>query len=206
MYPPRPKHKIRPSDLAKYEAQGIYVVQRKFNGTRTTIHVEGGNITTWTRHNTPHKQWELTEDVANQIRSLNIKADSEYWFDAELLNNKTTTPHYKNRVVLFDVLHAGRYLFGKPNLLGRYDILSEICGHPQDLEPQGIALRVTENIWLAETFHENFEERFKDFIEMDEIEGLVLKKAKSALDNFGVKEYEIGWQLRCRKEHKNYNW
>ena len=130
MYPPRPKHKIRPSELPKYEAQGIYVVQRKFNGTRTTIHVDGGKIATWTRHNTPHKQWDLTEDVANQIRSLQIKPDSEYWFDAELLNNKTMTPEYKNRLVLFDVLHAGRYLFGGPNVLKRYDLLAISAADP----------------------------------------------------------------------------
>jgi hypothetical protein len=218
MFPPRPKHRIRPADLARYERQGIYVAQRKFNGTRTLIHISDGKVAAWRPGKTPHLQWSITGPtgatgqtgvtgpIANQFLSLNLIPNAEYWFDGELLHNKTTDPNYKDRVVLFDVLQAGEYLFGKPDLLGRYDLLTQICRAPTTLEPfHGIALQATENIWLAETFGENFEDRYQDHIDTDEIEGLVLKKKKSCLDNFGNKKYEVSWQLRCRKEHKNYS-
>jgi len=147
----------------------------------------------------------LSDQVAQQILDLAIEPGKEYWFDAELLHRKTSDPQYKNRVVLFDVLQAGRYLFGSPNLLKRYELLQSICRSPEERESaNGIALVVSENVWLAETFDRDFVPRFQDFIELDEIEGLVLKKKNSSLDNFGRKEYEVSWQLRCRKENKNY--
>lgn len=206
MFPPRPKHRIRPAELPKYDRQGTWVAQRKFNGTRTVLHVLAeGKVAAWTRHNTPHKQWQLTDVVARQILDLDIEPGKEYWFDAELLHNKTTDQRYKNRLVLFDVLQAGRYLFGGPTLSERYALLQRICRSPKEMEPgAGIALAVSENVWLAETFTGDFADRFQDFIDMDEIEGLVLKNATSVIDNFGRKEYEVNWQLRCRKEHKNY--
>ena len=207
MFPPRPKHRIRPADLPKYEKQGIWVAQLKFNGTRSPINIKPtGEVVAWTRHGTPHKQWELSSDVADQLRSLGIQDGLEYWLDAELLNNKTTDPHYKNRLVLFDVLQAGHYLFGDPDLMGRHELLFNLCGRPTELEPKnGVALKVTENVWLAETFASNFTDHWESRIELDEIEGLVLKKKRSVLDDFGAKEYEVSWQLRCRKEHKSYS-
>jgi ATP-dependent DNA ligase len=206
MYPPRPKHRIRPSELQKYENQRIWVVQRKFNGTRTVVHIDAnGKVGTWTRYNTPHKQWQLSRDVSKQILGLNVEPGREYLFDAELLHSKTTDRKYKNRLVLFDLIQSGRYLFGSPTLIDRYHMLQSICGNPKELEPaSGIALVVSENVWLAETYDKDFTARFQDFIDLDEIEGLVLKKKNSVIDNFGKKEYEVTWQLRCRKEHKNY--
>ena len=207
MYPPRPKSRIRPSELPYYEQKGVWVVQRKFNGTRTLIHVTPSmTVEAWRPGNLPHEQWSLSSEVAKQILSLKLIGGKEYWFDGELLNNKTSSPDYKNKIIFFDILQAGRYLFGNPNLKGRQDLLYEICGAPTNREPgQGIALEVTPNIWLAETFTSDFVARYRDFISLDEIEGLVLKDPQSKLDNFGGKEYEVSWQIRCRKEHKNYS-
>lgn len=206
MFPPRPKFRIPPAQLPKYEKQGKWVVQRKFNGTRTLIHVtQQGGVEAWRPGKTPHKAWSITPEIASQFTELAIEPGSEYWFDGELLYSKTTDEHYKNRVVLFDILQAGRYLFGSPDLMGRQKLLLEICGNPTELESKhGIALAVRPNIWVAETWPNGFVDRYQDFIELDEIEGLVLKRANSKLDNFGNSLYEVAWQIRCRKEHKNY--
>lgn len=207
MYPPRPKHRIRPAELPKFEAQGRWVVQRKYNGTRTLLHVTPERVVeAWTRHQTRHEQWTMSQDVVQQILSLRLIPGQEYWLDGELLHSKTKTPQYKNRIVLFDVLQAGHYLFGSPNLLGRYEILQQICGFPTKKEPfKGIALAVTDNIWLAETYYSNFVEIWNEYIDLPEIEGLVLKRPDSVLDTFGTRETEVSWQIRCRKEHKNYS-
>jgi hypothetical protein len=91
----------------------------------------------------------------------------------------------------------------------RLKILSEICGNPTTLEPGGLALQISPKLWLAEVFESNFIERFKEAFEpekADKIEGLVLRKKDSALDDFGRKYYETNWIVRCRKEHKNYQY
>lgn len=216
MFPPRPKHRIRPIELGRYEKQKVWVAQRKFNGTRALVHVTSDlRVEVWRPGKTPHLQWSISPEIVRQVLSLQLDHGKEYWFDGELLNNKTSEGHalsndpnyrdYKNRIVFFDILQAGKYLFGKPDLIGRQNLLYNICRQPATLEPsRGIAWVVTENLWLAQTFDGNFQDRWNDFIDMPEIEGLVLKRTKSVLDNFGAKEYEVEWQLRCRKESKNY--
>lgn len=205
LYPPRPSGRMQPIDLSMYEKSGKWIVQRKFNGTRTLIHVFGQHVCLQSRHGGPHKQFQLSSQLKKEILSLNLDSSLEYWLDGEILDAKTKNPQYKDKIVLFDVLQCGEYLFGAPNLLARYDILKDICRNPQELEPSlGIALKVSDNIWLSQNFNEKFVDRFKDFIRCDEIEGLVLKKKDSVIDNIGAKEYEITWQIRCRKPTKNY--
>lgn len=206
LYPPRPKGRILPTQLGGYEKTGKWLVQRKFNGTRILLNVKGGKIGILNRHGEPPKLFSLSATHRAEILSLNLDPAKEYWFDGELLDHKTITPAFKGRIVLFDILQAGDYFFGSPNLEDRYDLLKNICRNPTDLEPNlGIALQATPNIWLAQNFYENFESRFQDFLEHPEIEGCVLKQKKSCIDNLGKKEYEVGWQIRCRKPHKNYN-
>lgn len=206
LFPPRPKGKISPSTVVRYERRG-WVAQRKFNGTHVVINVSSdGRVGILTRHGEKPKQFTLTADHAKQILSLNLEKNQEYWLQGELLNNKTTDPRYKEKIVLFDVLAAGEYLFGGPTLVERVKLLDSICGHPTELEPHnGIALRVSENIWMAETFTSDFEKRYKEALKYDEIEGLVLKNPNSTIDNTGQKEYDVTWMVRCRKVHKNYS-
>lgn len=204
IFPPRPKSKIPPSRLASYE-NGKWVIQRKFNGTRVVICIEeGGDCYMLNRHGIPG-DFKLTKTLKDEILSLRIERGLKYWLDGELLNAKTKTLDYKEKVILFDVLQVGRYLFGGPTLLDRLKILDSICGFPKQHEPNlGIALQATDNIWMAETFDRDFVARYNDFIDQPEIEGVVLKKKNSTLDDFGRKEYEVDWQIRCRKIHKNY--
>lgn len=204
IYPPRPQGKIPPGHLQRYEKRPGWVVQRKFNGTRNLIWVspDHGEVKFY-RPGEEHRQYKLEASMRKQVLELNLP-DGECWLDSELLYAKTTTPDYKGRVVLFDILHAGNYLFGK-KLANRLDILQKVCGNPQSREPNlGLALQVTNDIWMAETFDCDFRSRFEDFINHPEIEGVVLKRLAATLDNTGAKKYEVPWQIRVRKPHKNY--
>ena len=205
LFPPRPKGRISPNALGKYESSGQWVVQRKFNGTRNLIHVDcDGRVSMFSRHGDCHKQFSPTESIKKEIISLNLIKGKEYWIDSELLSFKTKSADYKNRIVLFDLLQADRYLYRKPNQLERLDMLDKICRSPKDLESGGLAKRVTENIFLAQTFDSDFCGEFKKFIDRDEIEGLVLRKKTSFLENKGLREYSVSWQIRCRKPNINY--
>jgi ATP-dependent DNA ligase len=203
IYPPRPKGRLDPKLLSKYE-DGRWVVQRKFNGTRTLIHIVGKTVVFWNRHAEQHKQFDFGPKFVAEILSLNLP-ENEYWLDGELLATKTKTPEYKGRVVLYDVLQAGKYLFGSPDQMARVAMLRDICRNPQTLEPNhGLALKVTENVWMAQTFEKDFVAEYERFLHCPEIEGVVLRRRDSTLDSFGRKEYEVNWQIRCRKPATNY--
>lgn len=201
LYPPHPASRIPSHDLDSYEATGEWIAQRKFNGTHVLLHVsQGGDVGILTRHGTPPKMFSLSKNHILQILALNLERGKEYWFDGELLDHKTASPVYKGKIVLFDVLQAGRYFLRNPNQAERLKILSDICGNPTKREPnRGIALEVSEDLWVAENWTSGFRDRFSDFLDMDEIEGLVLRKASSALENFGREKYDVHWIVRCRK-------
>jgi ATP-dependent DNA ligase len=206
IFPPRPKSKITPGSLGKYEATGKWLVQRKFNGTRNLIHVSPERkVSMFGRHGEPHKQFKASGSLKKEVLSLNLQDGKEYWLDSELLSYKTKSQEYKDKIVLFDVLQAGRYLYRRPDQIGRIEILKDVCNNPKDLESGGLALQVTENIFLAQSFFQGFRHEFERFIDRDEIEGLVLRKSNSVLENSGIREYSIPWQVRCRKPHKNYS-
>ena len=205
LYPPHPASKMPAHDLDAYEATGEWIAQRKFNGTHILLNVSSsGKVGILTRHGTPPKLFSLSDSHVHQILSLNIERGKEYWFDGELLDHKTSSPRYKGKIVLFDVLQAGRYFLRNPDQAERLKILSEICGNPTFHEPnRGIALEVSRDLWVAENWSSGFRDRFSDFLDMDEIEGLILRKASSFLENFGRTKYDVHWIVRCRKPNKS---
>ena len=213
VYPPRPKGKIYPAQLPAEEKKGVWVAQRKFNGTRSPIRVTADRqVFVWGRHGEPHKQFEASKDLISQVLALDLQPDWEYWLDGEVLNNKTSNPAYKDKIVLFDLIYMGKKdepvnkLFGMTNQLQRLALLTKICRFPTKLEPaNGIALAVSNNIWMAETWDADFVKHYQEKIDLDEIEGLFLRNKKSVIDNIATKEYECTWCVRCRKPHKNYD-
>jgi hypothetical protein len=207
LYPPRPKGKLLPGRLAEYEKTGKWVAQRKFNGTRTLIYVsENKEVSVLTRHGGGHSKFATTEGFISQVLSLDLEAGKSYWFDGELMHSRTKDVNYKNKVVLFDILQAGHYLFNSPDQMKRLEMLAAICRHPVEYEPaHQLALKVTDDIWLAEVFENRFVERFQEAMPIEEIEGLVLRKRDSVIDHLGGVEYEVTWQQRVRKPGKSYD-
>lgn len=207
IYPPRPKSKIHPNDLPYYESTNNWCVQRKFNGHRNLIHISPERIVTFaSRHGQLHKKFILTNALRDELLSvLNLEKGLEYWLDSELMAKQVNAT---NEVILFDVLQVGRYFFGSPKQMERLELLKEICGNPKILEPGKIALQMSPKIWMAETWTNDFVTRFQESLPNPKLEGLVLRKKNSFLDNFGQKEYETGNIIRCRKpfaEDKGYN-
>ena len=206
IYPPRPKGAIPPRELDYYEKQGIWCVQYKYNGARCVIHIEGNDVQMIDRHGSQHRSYTLPKSTRNQFLALpGLDKSKEYWLDGELLI-KTSATDTKEKIVLFDVLQAGSYLFLGPNQMGRLALLDEICGKPKQLDTmREMSYVVSEDILMAPTFEKDFTLHFNEKIQYDECEGLVLRRKDSSLDNFGTKEYECSWIVRCRKPHKNYN-
>lgn len=207
LFPPHPSIRIPTHKLSEYENSGKWVAQRKFNGTNIVINIScDRNINILTRHGTPPKLFSLSKNHIDQILSLNLEKGKEYWLNGELLDHKTKSDYYKKKIILFDVLHAGKYLINTSQLF-RLELLNYICGDATDLEKNGIAIQVTQDIWLAQNWNSDFELHYKEFLDKDEIEGLILRRKDSVLNNFGQKEYDASWIVKCRKPHAggNYN-
>lgn len=217
MYPPRPKLSIPPEKIPDYEEKG-YVAQLKFNGTRTLIEIKpGGEILLWTRHREPHKAYELSEDLRAALAEVYenaCKQDKHLVIDGELLNNKTKG--LKDKFVAFDLLVIDdHYLVGE-SMLNRYTILDDILGTQWFWEEdtgRKIAIYCRDNLWLAELFMpaalygglgHNLSDVYSSRIDMDEIEGIVLKNPNATLERGYSENNNENWLVRCRKPNKNY--
>lgn len=224
IYPPypSPSSKIPPSELEAFERTKRWVVQRKFNGSRTGVRVYREDVSVYDRHGGNLISIPLTDSMKECVLSLNLKPDVGYWLDGEFLHKKakvasTDQQAAKDTLVLFDVLYLGRYL-NREDQLTRLDLLADICHHPTEHESKERALQVvskgSSHIWMAETFNNDFEYLFYQFYDYDErgndlhpeIEGVVLRNKQFVLKNLGAKKYSLnGEVVRCRKRGKVRN-
>lgn len=208
LFPPHPSTKISFHKLDDYEKTNNWIAQRKFNGTNILINITSDKkIGILTRHGTPPKNFTLSKNHIEQILSLNLE-EKEYWLNGELLDSKTKNKEYKEKIIFFDVLQAGEYFIRKPNQLERLGILDNICRNPKDPEPTNkMALQITPDIWMADSWVKDFRKHYEELIFLDEIEGLILRKKDSFLTDFGSKKYDVSWMLKCRKPSVggNYN-
>lgn len=198
IYPPRPKGKMLSTDLPFYESTGKWLAQRKFRGSNCVIHISrNSEISIGSRHGKPFARFVLSKNHQEEILSgLNLRHGTEYWLNGELMNKDVDSTH---EIILFDVLAVGRYFFGNPNQEERLEILKDICHNPKNLSASKIALQVTPKIWMAQVFESNFSQRFEESLPIQQLEGLVLRKRLSSLDNLGHSEYETSNLIRCRK-------
>ena len=198
---PRPQSLITPEQLPIYEQTGEWLVQRKFNGYKNTIYVCGHAIRYFNKGKpfTAVKYPGVPDFVIRQFLDLGLQPDKEYWFDGELLHLRV--PH---TIVLYDILqNAGEYFLGRPQF-ERLLVLDAICKNPKSMCSLGIARQVSENIWLAEHWDHDFVHHYEEFLHLDLIEGLVLRRKSAPLADFGHRAHETDSQIRCRKPSTGY--
>lgn len=181
IYPPRPKSAIPPIELSYLEKTNRWCIQPKYNGKRAVILIDG-DVKIYSRHQKEHKS--CPDSIKKEILMLpGLKKGVKYCLDGELLPQK---------IILFDVLQAGKYLF-LVNQIERLKILNQIYGNHK-----------SKQVSISPTFFKDFKQYF-DNIQDSDIEGVVLRRKDSVLDNFGEKEYLVNWLIRCRKPNKGYS-
>lgn len=198
LFPPRPGGSIQPGDLDYYEKSGEWVVQPKFNESRILTHVlPTGEVVFWTRHKTrPAPSHFDSPTLSQEVKSrLNLIPGLEYWIDGGVMNREKGAG---GELVFYDVLCVGKYLFLKLSQEERLKALDVICGSPRELNEEGTALKVGDHLWMSTCFADGFHDRLKTLLEVNYVEGLMLRKKTSQLDNFGKKQYEASWMKRCR--------
>lgn len=196
IFPPRPKSRIKPSQLDAEEKKGCWLWQPKYDGDRCVTAIEAGEVHLGNRHNKWHSARKFP-DVRREVLGLKLPKDGTHYLDGEMIKDDG-----RDILVLFDVLQITNYLIGVPQM-ERLEMLSDVCGETLPMRG-GMALQVSDHIYLAPHGFDGFAERYASFIENPLIEGLLLRLKDSTLDNWGPVEYEVDWQLRCRRNHKNY--
>jgi ATP-dependent DNA ligase len=218
MYPPRPKRTVPPNKVSDYEKLG-YVGQLKFNGTRLMIEFRpNGEIKLWTRHLEAPKQFDMPETMLASLKIVHDILGSDQWhvLDGELLHSKTKG--IKETIVFFDVLASENELCVGTTMTERQNFLLSIFTDSEEPDNDPSYENVTgkkiafdlgfdshNHLWLAETFFFNLEGAYNRAIELDEVEGLVLKKPNAKLKHGHSENNNGNWQIRCRKPHKNYS-
>ena len=209
IYPPRPEHKIPPSDLSKFD-NGEFLAQPKYNGTCCLIFTNGKETHLYNRH-----KKEFGYIPPNMELSKLAHTNKWYVYAGEYLNkgklgeNKVKA---KDKIVLWDILvWDGEYLIGD-TLLTRLALLEETYPCQRAIVTEdGLEMYThlchtgIKGIYKAPTYTRQFELLYHDIIETDLYEGLVIKKMDSTL-KYGFNEQNNNdWQVKCRKETKVYN-
>lgn len=184
LFPPRPEKAIAPSLIKFYEGRG-YIAQLKKNGTCTVISVDNrGTVSYYTRTGEAHKAWSAPDHITKTFAGFKSSV-----FVGELLHNKH--PSVKNTIVLFDVVKfLGRDLVGQ-TLLERLAVLGRV-------------VPLNQGIQIATCYRKDFlglYESLRDPID----EGIVLKNPKAKLLDCRREGLNGSWQVKCRKQHKNYS-
>lgn len=197
LWPPRPENKIPSAVLGNYEK--THWCQFKKNGTcNVLIIAPDKTFKTWTRHKEAHKNWTCDQQTIQPILDV-----SKGWtvFVTEVLHSKV--PGIRDTQYIFDILvYDGNFLFGK-TFAERQALISNLFEKAYIGETISHYI-VSDNIWVAKNHTSGFKEMF-DNISNPEDEGLVLKNPKAKLDLCNKQSSNNGWQLKCRKIHKNYS-
>lgn len=197
MWPPRPENPVPAAMFGHYERSG-WVGQIKKNGTCSVIFTNGKDVIFKTRHNEDHKMWKPQPEHYEFFRSL-ITDGKWAVFEAELLHNKGNT--VKNTFYIFDILAwDGIQLIGT-TWTERQDLLQKIF--EGRLEEAGDHWTITNKFWLAKPIVGDFFNVWSA-LEHDEDEGIVLKDPNAKLKLCNKPNSNSGWQVKCRRIHKNY--
>ena len=193
VYPPRPKTAIPPSILTGYEGKGWFW-QLKYDGDRmpSFVDTKTGSVYLASRRGKFHKM-HSHPSIRQELLELNLPTGSH------ILDGEFLTPQI---LVLFDILQLKEYLIGWEQSK-RWELLQEVCRNPSQKVDDGIAYHVSPHVWLALSGPDNFPQAYAEYSGHKLIEGLVLRQLASHLDEWGNGEYEVDWQVRCRRPSKH---
>ncbi len=198
IFPPRPSGSITPGDLEYYEKSGHWLVQPKFNESRILTHIlPTGEVAFWTRHGQrPSPSNFDAPSLSLEVKkNLHLTPGVEYWLDGGVMNREKNAG---GELVFYDILCHAKYLFLSTIQEERLKLLTAVCNDPKELNEEMTALKVGNRLWLSTVFHDNFSDHLKKLLKIPYVEGLLLRKSLSQIDNYGRKQYEASWMKRCR--------
>lgn len=197
IFPPRPKNPIPTTDLKMWD-NSMMIGQPKINGSNCTIYTDGKNIYVYNRHGQRMTGFDIPK---NEI--LNLHRGKGWWVLNGEFTNKSKKDHtgqtFSNKFCLFDILvKDNQYLIGS-TFQQRVDIMDNLYGQSDDY--LGV---IGENIYRVKTYYKDFVNVYNDLVDIDLVEGLVLKRKSAKLEIGSSENNNSKSQIKVRKPTKNY--
>lgn len=203
LYPPRPKNAI-PSDELSFWDNNTLLAQPKPNGSNCTIYTNGEKFIVMNRHNQRLTNFQLSE---KEILSMYRGDGSWMVINGEYMNKSKSDEKgqvFNHKFVIFDILVLDNdYLVGK-TFEQRVELLDELYGNiPCEKD---YLWGVSENIYRVKSYTRDFLELYNSLVEIDMIEGLVLKRKGAKLEIGNTENNNTKSQLKARKRCKSYRY
>jgi ATP-dependent DNA ligase len=203
IYPPRPRNAVTPEDLNFWD-NGTLIAQPKLNGSNCVIFTNGENFFIMNRH----KQRLTNFKIDNLELSKIYRGDGEWMIiNGEYMNKSKSDENgkvFNHKLVIFDILaYNGEYLVGS-TFSERVNLLDNIYGVVNS--EKDYLFSVTDNIYRVKSYNDNFSNIFNKFIEVDMLEGLVMKRANAKLELGATELNNVKSQIKCRKRCKSYKY
>ena len=204
IYPPRPKNAVNPDELTFWDNRQM-IAQPKLNGSNCLIFTDGDKQFVMNRHNGRLTNFQLSKDEINSI----YKGKKGEWLvlNGEYLNkNKQDESRvsFNHKFVIFDILvFKSDYLVGK-TFQERIEILDDIYGKEES--EKDYLYKISDNIYRVNSYQTDFKRVYDDLVEIDMIEGLVLKRKNAKLEIGNTENNNTRSQLKFRKPTKNYKY
>ncbi|NPV12930.1 MAG: hypothetical protein HPY57_14255 [Ignavibacteria bacterium] len=200
IYPPRPEHKISSTSLNKYDT-GEYIAEPKFNGSNMELYFNETTI-----HKVMNRHKDILSNKLNDSEILSLhRGKGEMVLNGEYMNKSKKDENgkfFNHKLVIFDILVLnGEHLVGT-TCLERYNMLLDL--YPDKKDYNEYLYQISENVFLVKSFDKDFLTLYHKIVEIDMLEGLVLKKKNGKLEQGTREKNNVMWQLKCRKETKNY--
>lgn len=189
-YPNRPLlYTVEHPDILRFSYDPNYVAEIKKNGDRLCLQKENDKFIFMNRHKELLKRYTPIPEVLDELHSLNIPNNSQ--LDGELMHNHTKAT--KHQLYFYDV-----YLWGgecnRDSFRFRRAFLENL-----------FANKKFSHLELAKQYaNEDFQKLYYSVIGSLENEGLVIKNLNGKLIFNTGKSNDVDWQIKIRKENKNY--
>lgn len=200
IYPPRPEKTFPRNGMSSFD-NGTFLAQPKYNGSCCEVYIGKDTWKVMNRHKKTLNSFKITKDEFQTIvTNDNLNVFVGEYLDKSKKNEKNEV--FNHKYIIFDILVLnGKHLLGK-TFQERFDILHKMFKFKSETE---YCYQITDNIYLTKTFYKDFGVHWDKFVEIDMLEGIVLKRKNAGLELGTNEKNNTNSQLKCRKPTKNYN-
>jgi hypothetical protein len=202
IYPPRPKNAIPDSELSSWD-DGTLIGQPKINGSNCVLFTNGERVLTMNRHNQRLTNFRISDDEVFNLYKCKkgewLVLNGEYLNKSKMDENRQVFNH---KLIIFDLLVLNNdYLVGK-TFGERITMLDELYG-TNDSEKDYLH-SISDNVYRVKSYNNNFKPLFDRLMQIDMIEGLVLKRRNARLEIGNTEDNNTKSQIKARKKTKSY--
>lgn len=200
-FPPRPELKVPHSSIGIYD-NGAYLGQPKLNGSCCELFISDEVIQKGRHDNT------LTVFNLSNEEMMDVFGNNGKWnlIVGEYMNKSKKDENgdlFNHKFVIFDQLvHNNNYLLGV-TFEERVKLITDLY---KPIDETEFLYKISDNIWMVKTFYKDFKNIWNKIVEVDMLEGFVMKRKSAKLERGTREKNNHMSQFKCRKETKNYSY